>query len=71
MQPNILRARPFRLYRYTGREERNLELLQRLYRVRREMLLNMVPVSRPEPRIWNTYSMSIRGVMYPAQGAVR
>ena len=27
MQPNILRARPFRLYRYTGREERNLEAL--------------------------------------------
>ena len=25
IQPNILRARPFRLYRYTGREERNLE----------------------------------------------
>ena len=43
IQPNILRARPFRLYRYTGREERNLELLQRLYRVRREMLLNMMP----------------------------
>ena len=25
IQPNILRARLFRLYRYTGREERNLE----------------------------------------------
>ena len=48
IHPNILRARPFRLYHYTGHEERNLESLQRLYRVRREMLLNMMPVSRPE-----------------------